>query len=274
MRSRAACSSTSSRSTSLRHLPPVSRTAGWPSSWTGTPTGPSTTISPPPSWPPGRTPAMPCAKRSPAAITSPTGWFSWPTATDTDLHQGAIASAPTGHYIAFWREPVNACESFTRLDRPRRGAPWRHARARRVHVCLREGLVVRHRQLGRVCELPHHDRAVRRLDEEQPPLGGRVQRLPRAARLPGQVRHESPQRVLALVLLHDRKLPGADPRDAQEPLDRRDQLPPLSRARGGSDGHACTRRIARDLVCALSWIRWPHGARSDQRCGRREVNRD
>ena len=92
------------------------------------------------------------------------------------------------------------------------------------------------------------------------------------ARLPGQVRHEGPQRVLALVLLHDRRLPGTDPRDAQEPRHRRGQLPPLPRAGGGGDGHTCTRRIARHLVRALSWIGRPHGARRDQRCRRREVN--
>ena len=89
-----------------------------------------------------------------------------------------------------------------------------------------------------------------------------------------QVCDEGTQRLLALVLLHDRHVPRAHPGAAGEPGHRGGELPPLPRARRPGDGDARPRRIARHLVYPLPRIRGPHGTCRDQRRGAFEVNRD
>ena len=85
-----------------------------------------------------------------------------------------------------------------------RGGARSGARARRLHVCVCARLGLHDRRPAGVRELPRHERAIRRLDQEQPSLGGRVQRLSRAPQPGRQVCDEGQQRLLALVLLHDR----------------------------------------------------------------------
>ena len=56
-------------------------------------------------------------------------------------------------------------------------------------------------------------------------------------------------------------------------VDRRGELPPLSRARHPGDGDAGPCRIPRYLLYPLPRIRGPHGTSRDQRRGCFEVNR-
>ena len=84
---------------------------------------------------------------------------------------------------------------------------------------------------------------------------------------------ESHQWLPALVPLHTRHVPRANPGAAAEPGHRRGELPPLPRARRRRDGDARPRRIARHLVYPLSWVRGPYGTSRDQRCRFAEVNR-
>ena len=81
----------------------------------------------------------------------------------------------------------------------------------------------------------------------------------------GQVRDESHQWLPALVPLHTRRVPRANPGAAGEPGDRGGELPPLPRARRRSDGDARPRRLSRHLVYPLSRVRGPSGTARDQR---------
>ena len=143
-------------------------------------------------------------------------------------------------------------------------------RARPLHLRLREGLLLPHERSRGLRELPRHERAVRRLGEEEPPRGGGLQRLPRAARPRRQVRDEGRERLLALLLLHDAVLRGADPRDAGEPRDRRGQLPALPRPRRPGDGDPRARGLRGDLLHPVPRLgRAPRALRDERR--RREV---
>ena len=68
----------------------------------------------------------------------------------------------------------------------------------------------------------------------QPPRGGGLQRLPHAAGPHRQVRDQGVQRLLALVRLHHRRLPRADPDQAAQPA--------RSRSRRAATCHADDRR--------------------------------
>ena len=81
------------------------------------------------------------------------------------------------------------------------------------------------------------------------------------------------QRLLALVLLHDRPYSRANPGATRKPGDRGGELPPLPRAGRRSDGDARPRRIARHLVYPVSRVGGPSGTSRDQRCRFAEVNR-
>ena len=146
-----------------------------------------------------------------------------------------------------------------------RGGDRSRARTRRLHVCVCARLGLHDRRPAGVCELPRHERAIRRLDQEQPSLGRRVQRLSRAPQPGRQVCDERQQRLLALVLLHDGHFSRANPGVAGKPGDRGGELPPLPRAGRRRDGDARTRRIARHLVYPLSRVRGPYGTARDQR---------
>ena len=78
-------------------------------------------------------------------------------------------------------------ERLPRVVGDRRGAARRRARARLLHVRVRARLVLHDRRPAGLRELPRHERAIRRLGQEQPPLGRRLQRLSCAAQLRRQV---------------------------------------------------------------------------------------
>ena len=135
------------------------------------------------------------------------------------------------------------------------------ARARHLHVRLCARLGVHDRRPARLRELPRHERAVRRLDQEQPPLGRRVQRLSRAPQLSSpSTATKARNGFWHSYYFTTRHVPRADPGAAGEPGHRGGELPPLPRAGRPGDGHAGTRRIPRHLVHPLPRIRRPHGA--------------
>ena len=156
----------------------------------------------------------------------------------------------------------------------RRGGARSCARARLLHVrvCARLGL--HDRRPAGLRELPRHERAIRRLDQEQPSLGRRVQRLSRAPRRWSPSTRRRPRNGFwHSYYFTTRHVSRANPGVAGEPGDRGGELPPLPRARRPGDGDARPRRISRHLVYPLSRIRGPYGTCRDQRRRFFEVNR-
>lgn len=101
--------------------------------------------------------------------------------------------------------------------------PWR------VHVRVRTRLVILDERSRRVRELPRHGRALRGVDEVESPTGRGLQRLPHAAVVHRQVRDEGVERLLALLLLHDRTIPGSAPHHAAKSRGDGGRVPILPR---------------------------------------------
>ena len=123
---------------------------------------------------------------------------------------------------------------------PRR--PRRHpGRGGRLHVRVREGLLLSLDRPPRVRELPHHERAVRGLAQERPPAHRDVCRVPPAPRGARQVGRQGGARVPALGGLHLAELQGADRDHGPGPASGPGKLRALSRrlrARRAGDGDA------------------------------------
>ena len=103
---------------------------------------------------------------------------------------------------------------------------------------------------GGLRQLPRDERAVRRLDARQPSRRGGVQRLPHAGDARRQVRHEGLERLLALVLLHDGRVPRSHPDDAPQPAHHRGVVPEVSRRDRLGDSGAASADTG-DVVRAL-----------------------
>ena len=122
---------------------------------------------------------------------------------DSRRASSTACSSPSSE--APWRS--RSMKGLLNVDGHRRHGARNRNRARVLHVCVCTRLGLHDRRPACLCELPRHERAIRRLDQKQPPLRRRVQRLSRAGRRGRQVCDEGQQRLLALVPLHVRHVP-------------------------------------------------------------------
>src|SRR5688500_6899376 len=76
---------------------------------------------------------------------------------------------------------------------------------------VREGVLLSHQRSARLRQLSRDAGSLRRLDEKQTSVGRGLQRLPHAAWPRPEVRDESPQRILAFLLFHHRRLSRSPP---------------------------------------------------------------
>lgn len=103
----------------------------------------------------------------------------------------------------------------------------RRGRTGLLHVRRRSRVCVPNERSRGVCELSCHVRALRGVDESEPSCGRDLQRLPHAARPRWEVHREGAKRLLAFLLLHDRRLPGSVENHRAEPNRDRACLPVL-----------------------------------------------
>lgn len=123
---------------------------------------------------------------------------------------------------------------------------------RRVYLLRGAGVVVFIQRSGGVRELSRHAGPVRFLAEIQPPRLHDLQRLPRAARLGGQVDHEGGERVPAFLGFHVSGFPRADPAARFQPMGVAGELSALPR-RVCFPGRSAWGRFGQrsDELCAL-----------------------
>ena len=165
-------------------------------------------------------------------------------------------------------------ESLPRVDCDGRGGSRSRARARLLHVRVCARLGVHDRRPAGLRELPRHERAIRRLDQEQPSLGRRVQRLSRAPRLVAKYATKASNGFWHSYHFTTRHVPRANPGAAGEPGHRGGELPPLPRARRRRRwGRPPTPDLATSRVSVVTDPWAIMELARDQRCRFAEVNR-